>query len=214
MNSLPALDLADTCPEASSELSSTLSVPLTIRDGLVGVLTIYATLEQAFDEHHRQIVEGVAPHIAALLRRARVFSSNGVSITALSNAHHLDRYIRQRLQGRDYSPFALIVLQLDAQFSVEADITFLEQVAAFAAANLRGGDLVFVCGTTTLVCLLADGNEIAAESVRERLLAFHVPHDSGQERQQLCAFRSAIVHGPQDGKHPGGALERGRRDLC
>jgi putative nucleotidyltransferase with HDIG domain len=201
MNSLPALDLADLCPEASSELSSTLSIPLIARDSLVGVLTIYAISEQAFSEHHRQIVEGVAPHIGGLLRRARVFNSATESaLPNYPNARHLDHYIRQRLQGRHPSPFALIVLQLDQHFSQHADVTFLEQVAAFAAANLRGADLVFVCGTTTLVCLLADGNEIAAESVRERLLAFHVPHAPGQERQQLCAFRSAIVRAPSDGE--------------
>ena len=116
------------------------------------------------------------------------------------NARHLDHYIRQRLQSRDQSPFALIVLQLDRDFSQKADITLLEQVAAFAAANLRGGDLVFVCGNTTLVCLLADGSEIAVESVRDRLLAFHVNSDSTAEHQELCAFRSGIVQAPRDGE--------------
>jgi putative nucleotidyltransferase with HDIG domain len=201
MNSLPALDLANLCPGASSELSSTLSVPLILRDSLVGVLTIYARSEQAFNEHHRQIAEGIAPHIAGLLGRARVFTSAAESaLPNFPNARHLDYYIRQRLQGRNHSPFALIVLRLDQQFSQQADVTFLEQVAAFAAANLRGADLVFVCGVTTLVCLLADGNELAAESVRERLLAFHVPHAAGQEPQQLCAFRSTIVRAPRDGE--------------
>jgi GGDEF domain-containing protein len=92
------------------------------------------------------------------------------------------------------------VLQLDSEFSHEADTALLQQVAAFAAANLRGGDLVFVCGTTTLVCLLADGNENAVESVRDRLLAFHVTSEFPTKRQELCAFRSAIVRAPRDGK--------------
>jgi len=200
INSSPALDLAECCPEASSELASTLSVPLTIRDNLVGVLTLYDTSEQAFSEHHRQVVEGVAAHIAGLVRRARTFTSaTELALPQYPNARHLDHYIRQRLQNLDQSPFALIVLQVDQQFSQQADGTLLEQVAAFTTANLRGGDLVFVCGTTTLVCLLADGNEIAAESVRDRLLTFHVPHAAAQERQQLCAFRSAIVRAPRDG---------------
>ena len=201
MNSLPALDLADMCPEASSELSSTLSVPLIVRDTLVGVLTVYATSEQAFNEHHRQVVEGVAPHVAALLRRTRVFTSSTESaLPNYPNARHLDNYMRQRLRSRDQSPFALIVLQLEEHFSHERDVTLLEQVAAFAAGNLRGGDLVFVCGTTTLVCLLADGSEVVAESVRDRLLAFHVPDENTQGRQHLCGFRSAIVRAPRDGE--------------
>ena len=68
-------------------------------------------------------------------------------------------------------------------------------MAAFAAANLRGGDLVFVCGTTTLVCLLADGDEIAAESVRERLLTFHATSNSKRKNVSNCvrfARRSCV----------------------
>ncbi len=200
INSLPALDLADVCPEASSELSSTLSVPLIVRDNLVGVLTVYATSEQAYNEHHRQVLEGVAPHVAALLRRARVFSAAAeATLPNYPNSRHLDHYIRQRLQSRDQSPFALIVLQLDDLVSQQSDASLLEQAAAFAAVNLRGGDLVFACGISTLVCLLADGDEVAAESVRERLLTFHAPAQPAQDRQHLCAFRSAIVRAPQDG---------------
>jgi len=167
---------------------------------LVGVLTVYATSEQAYNEHHRQVLEGVAPHVGVLLRRARVFiSAAETTLPNYPNARHLDHYIRQRLQSRDQSPFALIVLQLDDLLSRRSDASLLEQAAAFAAVNLRGGDLVFACGISTLVCLLADGDEGAAESVRERLLTFHAPQQQAQERQQLCAFRSAIVRAPQDG---------------
>jgi putative nucleotidyltransferase with HDIG domain len=201
VNSLPALDLADVCPEVCSELSSTLSVPLVLRDSLVGVITVYATSEQAFNEHHRQVLEGIAPHIAGLLRRTRVFTTPGESsLPNYPSASHLDHYVRQRLQGRDSTPFALIVLQLDHAFARQGDIPLFEEVAAFASANLRGGDLVFVCGSSTLVCLLADGNDATAESVRERLLTFHIPTEWAQDRHELCSFRSAIVSAPRDGE--------------
>ena len=173
INSLPALDLADVCPEASSQLSSTLSVPLIVRDNLVGVLTVYATSEQAYNEHHRQVLEGVAPHVGVLLRRARVFiSAAETTLPNYPNARHLDHYIRQRLQSRDQSPFALIVLQLDDLVSRRSDGSLLEQAAAFAAVNLRGGDLVFACGISTLVCLLADGDEGAAGQCANGCMTF------------------------------------------
>ena len=200
LNSSPALDLAESCPEASAQLASTLSVPLTVHDNLVGVITIYAAGEQAFNEHHRQVVEGVAPHIAALVRRSRVFTSVTESVLPnYPNARHLDHYVRQRLQDRQHPTIALIVLRLEKQFSESPDLSLLEEVAAFAQRNLRGGDLVFVCGTNTMVCLLSEQNSMAVEIVRERLLTFHVPQDTGQGRHALCGFESAIVHAPKDG---------------
>ncbi len=201
VNSVPALDLADICPQVCAEVSSTLSVPLVLRDSLVGVVTIYATSEQAFNDHHRQILEGVAPHIAGLLRRARVFTAaTESSIPNYPGARHLDHYVRQRLQDRDPATLALVVLQLDFTFAEQGDTGLLEAVAAFASANLRGGDLVFVCGTTTLVCLLADGDENSAAAVRERLLTFHIPAESEQGRHELYSFRSAIVSAPRQGR--------------
>ena len=201
INSVPALDFADVCPEVCAEVASTLSVPLALGDSLVGVVTIYATSEQAFNDHHRQILEGIAPHIAGLLRRARVFSAaTESSVPNYPGARHLDHYVRQRLQDRHPTPFALIVLQLDFVFAEQGDTALLEAVAAFASANLRGGDLVFVCGNTTLVCLLADGNESAAAAVQERLLTFHNSGKSAQDRHELCSFRSAIVSAPRDGR--------------
>ncbi len=98
VNSIPALDLAEHCPEAAEEVNSTLSVPLALRDNLVGVLSVYATAEQAFSELHVQIAEGIAPHIAGLLRRSRLFASpNESPLAGYPGAAHLDRYVQQRL---------------------------------------------------------------------------------------------------------------------
>jgi putative nucleotidyltransferase with HDIG domain len=197
MNSVPALDLADSCPEACSELSSTLSVPIVAREELIGVLTVYAQSEQAFNEHHRQVLEGVAPHVGRLVRRSRVFvSANDALLPHYPGASHLDHYLRRRLQGRDSSPVWLIVLELDEPFG-RSDHALLEEVAAFASSNVRGGDLVFACGASTLVCLLADATESSTQSVRERLLSFSTQSD---QRQSLWTFRSAVVSVPRDGE--------------
>jgi hypothetical protein len=194
VNSIPALDLAEYCPEAAEEVNSTLSVALTLRDDLVGVLSVYATAEQAFSELHAQIAEGIAPHIAGLLRRSRLFSApNESPLAGYPGAAHLDRYIRQRLSNRDQQPLALIVLQSTADIPEPIEGARLAELAEFATRKLRGGDLIFACGPETLVCMLATGDPDSAKRVSDRLTSAAL--SDGPVKQ----FRAAVLTGPDDG---------------
>jgi len=194
VNSIPALDLAEDCPQAAEEVNSTLSVPLTLRDNLVGVLSIYATAEQAFSELHAQIAEGIAPHIAGLLRRSRLFSSpNESPLAGYPGAAHLDRYVQQRLSSREQQPLALIVLQTTSDVREPLEAASLAELAEFATRKLRGGDLIFACGPETLVCMLATSDAESAKRVRDRLTAAASGDRIGQE------FRSAVLTAPDDG---------------
>ncbi len=108
INSIPALDLADLSKDAAANLNSTLSVPLSSGDALVGVFTVYATSEQAFSAYHKQVLEGIAPHVATLVRRSQAFAALAdQALPGYPGASHLDKYIRQRLQNRrDPAPVA------------------------------------------------------------------------------------------------------------
>jgi len=194
INSIPALDLADVSKDAAANLNSTLSVPLTFRDALVGVFTVYATSEQAFSAYHRQVLEGIAPHVATLVRRSRAFAALAdQALPGYPGAGHLDKYIRQRLQNGETQPLSLIVLQMQ-HTDTSADAHLLGALASSAVANLRGGDMVFVCGSSTLVCLLADASSAAASVVQSRLLAF------ANTESELIGLSSAIVVAPKDGR--------------
>jgi putative nucleotidyltransferase with HDIG domain len=194
INSIPALDLAEHCAEAAQEVNSTLSVPLVLRDNLVGVLTVYATGEQAFSDHHAQIAESIAPHIAGLLRRSRTFSTPSESpLAGYPGAAHLDRYVRQRLSGRDQQPLALVVIQFVAEMPESMEGARLAELADFTTRKLRGGDLIFACGPETLVCMLATADAASAKRVSDRLMS--AAKDAGLEDQ----FRSAVLTAPQDG---------------
>jgi putative nucleotidyltransferase with HDIG domain len=194
VNSIPALDLAEHCPEAADEVNSTLSVPLALRDNLVGVLSIYATAEQAFSEHHTQIAESIAPHIAGLLRRSRTFSLPAESpLAGYPGAAHLDRYVRQRLSAREQQPLALVVIQFAADVPESMEGARLAELADFATRKLRGGDLIFACGPETLVCMLASADAASARRVSERLMS--AANDSGHGEQ----YRSAVLTAPGDG---------------
>ena len=88
---------------------------------------------------------------------------------------------------------APVVLQMQ-HTDTNADAHVLGALASSAVANLRGGDMVFVCGSSTLVCLLADANAAAASVVQARLLAF------ANSEPALTGLSSAIVVAPKDGR--------------
>ena len=115
---------------------------LTIRDGLVGVLTIHATLEQAFDE---DITDKSSKR--ASRHTSRRSSAAGASIqpaTEPASPHcirtlndDLDlSHSKQRLQRRRRTHLALTALQLDAHIFCGSRY-HISAAAAFAAANLR-----------------------------------------------------------------------------
>jgi GAF domain-containing protein len=67
LNSDPCLDLGSVWRSADSPLKSCLSTPLLAGDALVGVLTLYSTAKQAFDDGHRRTVESLARQLAEAL---------------------------------------------------------------------------------------------------------------------------------------------------
>lgn len=63
MNSDAALDLGEVVKVVSPRLRTCLSTPLTAQNQLVGVLTVYASSNEAFTEDHRRILEAAARDI-------------------------------------------------------------------------------------------------------------------------------------------------------
>jgi putative nucleotidyltransferase with HDIG domain len=67
-NSDPVLDLGEIARKATPRLRSCLSTPLTVQDRLLGVLSLYSTVEDNFTEDHQRILEIVARLVAPLFR--------------------------------------------------------------------------------------------------------------------------------------------------
>lgn len=70
VNSNAALDLLNLAGMFEPPLKSTLATPLVDGDVLIGVLTAYATREEAFDEEHRQITEQMAMTLGECLSQS------------------------------------------------------------------------------------------------------------------------------------------------
>jgi putative nucleotidyltransferase with HDIG domain len=67
-NSDPVLDLGDVARAVSPRLRSCLSTPLVVGQGLVGVLSLYSSGQEAFTDDHLRIIEMFAKQVAITLQ--------------------------------------------------------------------------------------------------------------------------------------------------
>jgi putative nucleotidyltransferase with HDIG domain len=70
LNSDAALDLGPRFGNITPALQSCMSVPLIASDVVVGVLTLYASTTDAFDEDCGRLIQMVAPHLACAIQTA------------------------------------------------------------------------------------------------------------------------------------------------
>ncbi len=71
MNSEAALDLGERARKLTPPLASCLSVPLICGDAVVGTLTLYSPVRNAFVEDQSRLLQLIAPHAAQAISRAR-----------------------------------------------------------------------------------------------------------------------------------------------
>jgi len=80
-NSDAVLDLGDSARSVVPRLRSCLSTPLVTSESLVGVLSLYSELHEAFSHEHQRILEVVAPQISPAILQAALLDNE-------SNARH------------------------------------------------------------------------------------------------------------------------------
>jgi len=205
VNSPGALDSDEGHSALLRAFLSSMSAPILRGDALVGVVTLYASSREAFTPRHAEIIEGVASHLSPLLRRRRPI---GQSSRPLLHGHlaapHLDQYLRQFLGRRSTRSFFLLVLRVAA--GVDSSQWRLSQVVGEVYANLRGGDLVFVCDEHTLVCLIADGDGASAGSAGERIV-------KASSERPGPTLRATVVRLPEHGSTLASLLDRAELDF-
>jgi diguanylate cyclase (GGDEF)-like protein/putative nucleotidyltransferase with HDIG domain len=178
-NSDAALDLGDS--GLGTRLKSCLSSALVGDDALVGVLTLYSTESNGFDEDHRRIIEATTRQIASALRNAATFDSPNHERSSLGSlpllnqvqqfvdmtggSHHLD----------EKSSFALVLIGIagldgiSLKYGRDAKDTVLRHVMHHSASCLRSADLLFRHGSNEFVALLNETTLDAATLVAHRI---------------------------------------------
>jgi putative nucleotidyltransferase with HDIG domain len=70
VNSDAALDLGEKTKSVSPRLRTCLSTPVVFQDELVGVLSVYSTMQNGFNDEHRRLIEIVARQISQVVKSA------------------------------------------------------------------------------------------------------------------------------------------------
>jgi putative nucleotidyltransferase with HDIG domain len=168
VNSDPVLDLGEVARAMRPRLRSCLSTPLVGASGLAGVLTLYSTQQQAFDENHRRVIEVIARQVAETVRKA-VGASHGESLAVdkqlvgLPNRQQLQRFIQAELSGgRSHSGLSLIFVSVrPGAKTLRPSIRVLDAIRR----SLRDGDILFRYSSFELAVLLTNTDSNMAISL-------------------------------------------------
>ncbi len=149
LNSDPALDLGEAARSLRPPLRSCLSTPLLVGDQLVGVLTVYSPLRDAFTEDHRRVLEVIGGQISQSFQRAVLFQAQRLqsdrdSDTGLPNVRHLERLVANELSTTNtFGTLSILLVKVGPPSTKHGDQWLpspevLTQVAESARSALRG----------------------------------------------------------------------------
>jgi diguanylate cyclase (GGDEF)-like protein len=177
VNSDPTLDLGDFARSSLPRLRSCLSTPLLVDDELIGVLTLYATATDGFNEDHRRIIEVVARHIAHAFKRASEFSGaeRRDPLTGLPSLTQLEQFVTavrvQQLTSESGLTLLFIEIvdleRITATHGQTVADEVLRHVVRHSRTRLRAADILFRYGSHEFVALLNDTDSATADTVAE-----------------------------------------------
>jgi len=210
-NSDASLDLGEAARSAALRLRSCISTPLISNEHLVGVLSLYSTKSNGFNDDHRRIIEVVARQIAHTFARAIEFdsSSRRDSLTGLPPIEQLEKVLQSAVQNElgKSSRHALLFVEvadlraINVKHGRGAGDEVLRHVVRHARAGLRVADILFRNTGDDFIAFLsaADGEtaEIVAERVRQRIA--HNPVNVGSGISVTVQANVIAVSSPRDG---------------
>jgi diguanylate cyclase (GGDEF)-like protein/putative nucleotidyltransferase with HDIG domain len=212
LNSDASLDLGELARSSSVGVRSCLSTPLMWKDELVGVLSLYSTEANGFDDDHGRIIELVAPQISHTLHRAIEFdnSPRRDTLTGLPDFDQLETLIQ--LPDSDNSSdtqHALLLIEVEDIAQINRDHgrsvgdEVLCQVARSARGGLRVADILFRNSGDVFVAFLGaadrDTAEVVAMRIRERINENRVVLED--ERRITVRVTVTSIVSPSQGVH-------------
>ena len=180
-NSDPVLYFGDVLRSMLPRPRSCLSIPLTTKGSLIGVLSLYSTSQSAFTEDHQRIVEVVSRQVSTILKGAADFDNTRSTslrdqLTGLPNLEHLYQLTRAYTGAEAISePFSLLVLDVDqmteinAEFGQEGGDQVLARVVRATRRSLRGADFLFRYRDDEFIVLLLQTDADTCSTVARRI---------------------------------------------
>jgi diguanylate cyclase (GGDEF)-like protein/putative nucleotidyltransferase with HDIG domain len=177
-NSDPTLDLGEIARTTVPRLRSCLSTSLVCDGQLVGVLSLYADLPDAFSDDHRRVIEVIARQIAHTFKRAADLDTGDRldSVTGLprfeSTALIPQRSDNSDALGSDRTLIFVDVVGLksiNSRYGRQVGDEVLRHVARNARAALRLADFLSRHGSDEFVAILDNTNISTATEIAQRL---------------------------------------------
>ena len=174
LNSDPMLDLGEVARALKPALRSCLSTPLVSEGELIGVLTVYSTHREAFNEDHRRIVEVVARQVSHTIRGAITYKRQHSEqlrdqFTGLPNREHLQRFLVSEISASTGLPCSIVLLEASMTRARVSQQSLMSVVARAMRNALRGADLLFTYDEDRFVALLTQTDAATADSIARRI---------------------------------------------
>ncbi len=179
VNSDAALDLGETAQSLGPRLRTCLSTTLLFHDDLVGVLSLYSTEVNGFNDDHKRVIEVVARQIARIFKSATEFDSTlrRDALTGLPDLKQLEQFVDATAVRHlaHASAFTLLFIdvvaltQINSKHGRAVGDDVLVHIVRQATSALRLADILFRYGSDEFVALLNDTTVESARLVGERI---------------------------------------------
>ena len=180
LNSDPVLDLGESARQFRPRLQSCLSTPLMSGSKLVGVLSVYSTIAEAFTDDHRRLIEVVARQVSETI--LQVTESEATTMQPRDDAQGLaprervERFVAAELDlASSQVNLSIIRIQIATLAALEnkrgrplTPVSAHDIVTAIKRV-LRGADVLFRYSETEFVVVLTQTDSTAATAVANRI---------------------------------------------
>lgn len=197
---------------------SMISVPLVIKERLVGAINLHKKQSDAFSASELRLVQAIANQTAIavdntqLQEKSRELSSRD-ELTGLSNRRHFQEILKREVaQARRFSSiFSVIMCDIDGfkqhkstLGNIQSD-ALLRQVAQALLKNTRGIDLVSRFGNDQFIIMLPkttkEGAFAAAEKLRKQILAEDFSRHIHSDLDFKVTLSFGVTEFPSDSKN-------------
>ena len=198
----PVLDSVESLGHVDPPFKSLMSVPLATDASTVGVVTLYATGENAFQDEQRQALELASLPIAETLSRALEHDRSRLTLFAedelagVASRRALDELVARDRRKRADKSRARAVLCLKNHG--DPDVMLHAMMAV--SHSTRIADLIFRPTEDSLVVLMKDADAAAEHLVTERILAA-LPAGLLALSSGASPLRLGFACSPRDGEY-------------
>jgi putative nucleotidyltransferase with HDIG domain len=225
LNSDPLLDLGEAARQLRPRLRSCLSTPLLCESKLVGVLSVYSTIADAFTDDHRRLLEVVARqvsqtiHSAAQSRASTMLSREPEQW--LAHRERVERFVAGEIDmASSQSCLSIVDIRVaqaqhrDRRTAPQGATELTTEVVATLRRALRGGDVLFKYAESEYVIVLTQTDPSAAVGVANRITELIL--EANPSISESLSVEIGVASAPNDGQSLADlvrAAERQNRDI-